>query len=95
MADRILTLQELNWATLAGQMLLERESVPVTDAIERLIGLQSRVPNPPYIGLWSRLQGFGVWFAVLRPAQRIAAQHRRTPASGVPGHRATDRAVLP
>jgi hypothetical protein len=57
-ADRVLTLQELNRATLARQMLLERELLSVTDALERLAGLQAQVPNPPYIGLWTRLRGF-------------------------------------
>ena len=57
-ADRVLTLRELNRATLARQMLLDRESLPVSDAVERLVGLQAQVPNPPYIGLWTRLQDF-------------------------------------
>lgn len=58
MADRVLTLQELNRATLARQMLLEREPLSVLEAVERLAGLQAQVPNPPYIGLWTRLQEF-------------------------------------
>jgi hypothetical protein len=41
-ADRILTLGELNRATLARQMLrqmlLDRELVPVTETVERLAG---------------------------------------------------------
>jgi Winged helix DNA-binding domain len=57
-ADRVLTLRKLNRATLARQMLLEREPLPISDAIERLVGLQAQVPNPPYVGLWTRLQGF-------------------------------------
>ena len=57
-ADRVLTLRELNRATLARQMLLDRESLPVPDAVERLVGLQAQVPNPPYIGLWTRLRDF-------------------------------------
>ena len=43
MATRILTLRELNRATLARQMLVDRELVPVTDAIERLASLQAQV----------------------------------------------------
>ena len=50
-ADRILTLRELNRATLARQMLLDQKPLPVSDAVERLAGLQAQVPNPPYIGL--------------------------------------------
>lgn len=58
MAERILTLRELNRATLARQLLLDRAPLPALDAIERLVGLQAQVANPPYIGLWTRLQDF-------------------------------------
>jgi hypothetical protein len=58
MAERILTLRELNRATLARQLLLERASLTPLDAIKRLAGMQSQLPNPPYIGLWSRLDAF-------------------------------------
>ncbi len=40
-------------------MLLGREDVSAYEAVGRLAGLQAQVPNPPYIGLWSRLHGFG------------------------------------
>ncbi|HEX2728556.1 MAG TPA: crosslink repair DNA glycosylase YcaQ family protein, partial [Rubrobacteraceae bacterium] len=56
--DRTLTLRELNRATLARQMLLEREETSVPGAIERLVGLQAQVPSPPFIGLWTRLRNF-------------------------------------
>jgi hypothetical protein len=39
-------------------MLLGREEVGVPEAVERLIGLQAQVPNPPYVGLWTRLRNF-------------------------------------
>jgi hypothetical protein len=58
LADRILTLQELNRATLARQMLLQRESLSVPAAVERLIGLQAQLPIAPYVGLWTRLPDF-------------------------------------
>jgi hypothetical protein len=58
MAERILTLRELNRATLARQLLLGRASLPALDAVEHLVGLQAQVANPPYIGLWTRLQEF-------------------------------------
>lgn len=58
MAERILTLRELNRATLTRQLLLERASLATLDAIKHLAGLQSQLSNPPYIGLWSRLQTF-------------------------------------
>lgn len=56
--NRVLSRRELNRATLARQMLLARENFPIADAVERLGGLQSQIPNPPYIGIWTRLEGF-------------------------------------
>ena len=58
MADRILKLRELNRATLARQMLLERESLSVNAAVERLVGLQAQLASAPYAGLWTRLRDF-------------------------------------
>lgn len=58
MTDRILTLRELNRATLARQLLLERAALPVPAALERLVGLQAQQASAPFVGLWTRLQGF-------------------------------------
>ena len=58
MAERVLTLRELNRATLARQLLLERASLAPLDAVERLVGMQGQVSNAPYIGLWTRLHDF-------------------------------------
>ena len=58
MADRILKLRELNRATLARQMLLERETLSAPAAIERLVGLQAQLASAPYVGLWTRLRDF-------------------------------------
>jgi hypothetical protein len=58
MAERILTLRELNRATLARQLLLERVSLTTLDAIKQIAGLQAQLANSPYIGLWSRLHSF-------------------------------------
>ncbi len=58
MAVRTLTLRELNRATLARQMLLAREALPIPAAVERLVGLQAQLASAPFVGLWTRLPDF-------------------------------------
>lgn len=59
MSARVLTKRDLNRALLARQLLLDRVDLPVVDAVERVAGLQSQAQAPPFIGLWTRLRGFG------------------------------------
>lgn len=56
MPECVLSTRELNRALLARQLLLERSSLPLTKAIERIGGLQTQYAPSGYIGLWSRLQ---------------------------------------
>src|SRR5262249_19841065 len=53
-----LTRRQLNRATLARQMLLRRANDSAVTAVERLMGMQTQEPRPPFIGLWTRLTEF-------------------------------------
>ncbi|HEY1627621.1 MAG TPA: winged helix DNA-binding domain-containing protein [Streptosporangiaceae bacterium] len=54
----MITGDELNRATLARQLLLRREALPVTEAVRRLVALQAQEPASPYLALWNRLTDF-------------------------------------
>src|SRR5437660_10668836 len=58
MAERVLMLRELNRATLARQLLLERKRLAPTAVIERLVGMQAQWPPAPYVGIWTRATSF-------------------------------------
>lgn len=53
-----LSTRHLNRALLDRQMLLERASLPLPRALERMGGLQAQYAPSMYIGLWSRVAGF-------------------------------------
>jgi hypothetical protein len=55
---RTLTSRELNRALLARQLLLAREELAISRALERVGGLQAQYAPSMYIGLWSRVAGF-------------------------------------
>jgi hypothetical protein len=53
-----LSARGLNRATLARQLLLRRERLPVKEAVRRVVALQAQEPASPYIALWDRLVDF-------------------------------------
>jgi hypothetical protein len=56
--ERVLTLRELNRATLARQLLLARKRLSPIAVIERLVGIQAQSPSAPYVGIWTRTTSF-------------------------------------
>jgi hypothetical protein len=74
-AERTLSQRELNRALLARQMLLERASLSLPRALERMGLLQAQYAPAMYIGLWTRLVG-------LRREQLTTALERRTVVQG-------------
>jgi hypothetical protein len=53
-----ITARELNRATLARQLLLERGAFTVTGGMRCVVALQAQQPASPYVALWNRLAGF-------------------------------------
>lgn len=57
-SSTILDRRALNRALLARQMLLRRDGRSTVQAVEHLVGMQAQAPLAPYVGLWTRLDGF-------------------------------------
>ena len=69
-----LSLQALNRATLQRQWLTERHDATALEAIEHLVGLQAQSPLAPYVGLWTRLNGFQPYELVKLLEERVAVR---------------------
>jgi hypothetical protein len=53
-----LTQRAIGRATLARQHLLQRTEADVLEEVAHLGGMQAQAPLAPYVGLWTRLDGF-------------------------------------
>jgi len=54
----VLTQRRLNRALLARQLLLERSTLSIPEALRQVGGLQTQYAPSGYVGLWTRLAGF-------------------------------------
>jgi Winged helix DNA-binding domain len=57
-AEEVLTQRRLNRALLTRQLLLERSTLSIPEAVEQVGGLQTQYAPSAYAGLWTRLADF-------------------------------------
>jgi hypothetical protein len=57
-APPVVSRDALNRTLLQRQFLTERVSRPPIDVVRRVVALQAQEPNWPYVGLWTRVDGF-------------------------------------
>ncbi len=55
---RVLSTRVLGRLTLERQLLLQRVTMPVVEAVEQIFGLNAQNADPPSLALWSRLAAF-------------------------------------
>lgn len=55
----VLTARHLNRTLLTRQSLIERTRSPLADALDGIAGIQAQYAPSMYIGLWTRVAGFG------------------------------------
>jgi hypothetical protein len=58
MTAEVLVRRALNRTLLECQLLPRRHEISAIETIEHLVGMQAKSPKDPYLGLWTRLQGF-------------------------------------
>ena len=73
MTTEVLGRRTLNQVLLERQMLPRCSRLSAFEADEHLVGMQSQVPDAPYVGLRTRLEGFRPRTELLRRSDETRA----------------------